>query len=582
MPKLPKGKPAGSTGFVNAAADADAVVEQTEGQEESQAAPVEAPHQPTRINPRTGKIMTPAEKAKEKEKADAAAEKKRRIQEREAAAAAKKAERDEKAAQRAAAIAERQRIAKEKEENKDKEVETRNAIADGLLAACKTLSVNCPAFRKYVKEQGESFDLAEDGSVVVLDARGSNPLSVSDYFTQLDEDVKEAVGKVQKKRATGWKKREAKPRIKPEDHGVVKVGGREPILEIQPNTPWSEFPKPEGVLMNIRDAVAVPNMVDSPTSEEPDRKIMAGLRLTAKDEDLGVFDKEALRELGRMVGFKVDFVDKLSDDPTLASGIVNHMIGKYRPQLMMFAGDGERVRDVCPGWRETTSHAEVCQQVWNTMTSLNDTAVLKTCRIASDGHLEMIVTVDLGDGQVTPKAGDYLKAGVRVTHRYGTEINVGLYVERLICENGLTSSTTNYSWTARGAGSSQSQLDHLIAEIGVCMGKFEALKDNARKMAEAKVAGDVEQILKERMRQMAIPARYYKEVLEMFQAEPGDTEWDMLNAITRFATHYSGLSRNLREALMEGSGLWVRDFDIVSARLPRSIASRVGAEIIAD
>ena len=570
----------GAPGFVNAVASAEIEETQAEGTVAETAA--ETPHQPTRVNPRTGKIMTPAEKAKEKEKHEAAAEKKKRIQEREAAAATKKAEREQKAADKAAASAERARLAAEKEQNKDKEVEVRNAIADGLLGECKDLSVNCPAFRKYVKDQGESFRLAEDGSVEVLDARGSNPLSVKAYFEQLDEDVKEAIKKIQKKRATGWKKREAKPRVKPEDHGVVKVGGREPILEIQANAPWSEFPKPEGVLMNIRDAVAVPNMIDSPTSDEPDRKIMSGLRLTAKDEDLGIFDKEALRELGRMVGFKVDFVDKLSGDPFLASGIVNHMIGQYRPQLMMFAGDGERVRDVCPGWRETTSHAEVCQQVWNTMTSMNDTAVLKTCRIASDGHLEMIVTVDLGNGQVTPKAGDYLKAGVRVTHRYGTEINVGLYVERLICENGLTSSTTNYSWTARGAGTSQSQLDHLVAQIGVCMGKFEALTENAKKMAEAKVAGDVEQILKERMRQMAIPARYYKEVLEMFQMEPGDTEWDMLNAITRFATHYGGLSRNLREALMEGSGLWVRDFDIVSARLPRSIASRVGAEILAD
>lgn len=536
---------------------------------------------PTRTHPRTGKIMTAEDKAKEKAKADKDAEKKRKIEEREQKAAEKKAEREAKEKERAEKKAKKQEEEKSKSENKDAEVARRNAIADALLKDCQELGVKSPSLRKLVKEQGESLDVDSEGKAVVLDARGENPLRIGPYLESLGEEVTSELRKSQKKRKTGWPKREPSNRVRPEDHGVVKLDARPPALKIDKNKPWSKFAPPQGVLMNVQDATVVPNMA-TVQKDGKDEEVMAGLRLTAKGEDLGVFDREAVRELGRMIGFKVDFVDKLSSDPALACQVVNHMIGEYRPQLMLFAGDGERVRDVCPGWRETASHAEVCQKAWDVLNERFKDVEVKTCDVDKSGHLEFVLTVDAGSGQVTKKAGDYLKGGVRVTHRYGTEVKVGLFVERLVCENGMTSSSTTYSWTSRGAGSVSAQLDYLAVQAIDSMAKFEALVKNAKKMAATKVTGDPEQAIKERMRQMGVPARHLDGILEAFRLEPGDSEWHMLNAITRFATHTLGIGRSLREALMEGSGDWVRQFDVVKARIPRSIATRVGAEIISE
>jgi hypothetical protein len=567
--------------FVNNAADAATTTE---------APAAEAPKkggkksESTHINPKTGKIMNADDKKKAEEKAAKEAEKKKRIEERELAAAQKKAEREAKEKERAEKKAQREAAAKAKEENRDADVARRNLIADTLLAECQELKIKSPSLRKLVKEQGESLDVV-DGKIVVLDARGANPVSISTYLEGLGEDVVADLRKSEKKRKTGWPKREPKPRIKPEEHGVVKLGAREPSIPIDESKPWAQFAKPQGVLMNIQDAVIAPNMTTVTKGEGEnarEEQIMAGLRLTAKGEDLGVIDREAVRELGRMIGFKVDFIDKLSGNPALACQVVNHMIGEYRPQLMMFAGDGERVRDVCPGWRETASHAEVAQKAYDVMAAQYPDVHIKTCSVGNDGHLELILTVDVGNGQITPQAGDYLKGGIRVTHRYGTEVKVGLFAERLICTNGLTACSTTYGWTARGAGSVTAQLAYLETQIIESMGRFQALVDNAKKMAETKVSGDPERAIKERMKQMGVPARHLDAILDAFRQEPGDTEWHMLNAITRFATHALGIGRNLREALMEGSGDWVQQFDVVKARIPRSIANRVGAEILQE
>lgn len=536
---------------------------------------------PTRTHPKTGKIMTREQIAKEDEKASKDSERRQKIQEREEKAAKRKSEREEKEAAKSKKQKEKDDKATAKQREEDQGVEKRNRVADALLTECKELNIKTPSFRKLVREQGESLDVDGEGKVVVLDARGQNPIAIGPYLKSLGEDVTNELRKSERKRKTGWPKRERKPKVKPEDHGVVKIGAKEPSLPIDKKKPWADFPVPQGVLMNIHDAVVTPNMVTVGEGDET-KQVMSGLRLTAKGEDLGVIDREAARELGRMVGFKVDFVDKLSSAPELATQVVNHMIGEYRPQLMMFAGDAERVRDVCPGWRATTSHSEVCQKAWNVMDGSYKDVEVRTCQVNRDGSMELILTTDVGKGQVTKAVGDYLKGGIRVTHRYGTDIKVGLFVERLSCLNGMTSCSTSYSWTTRGAGSIEAQLAYLEVQAFASMEKLDALVANAKKMAATKVSGDPEQAIKERMKQMGVPAKYLESVLDAFKQEPGDTEWHMLNSITRFATHSMGIGRGLREALMEGSGDWVRQFDVVKARMPRSIARRVGAEILAE
>lgn len=78
---------------------------------------------------------------------------------------------------------------------------------------------------------------------------------------------------------------------------------------------------------------------------------------------------------------------------------------------------------------------------------------------------------------------------------------------------------------------------------------------------------------------MGLPQRYWPALLAAFDEEPGDTEWDMLNAFTRLGTHNNlgSTSRNVQRA----AGDWVGNFEMVTARLPRPMAQAVGAEILA-
>lgn len=532
---------------------------------------------PTQFNPRTGKIMNAEDRKKAEEKAARELEKKQKLAAKQEQLAAKKAERERKTLEREQKAIQRAEAKARAAELKDKTVEERNAIADALVAECRTLNIKTPSFRKLVKDQGESFSLGTDGKIQVLDARGSNPITVSAYLEGLGESVVETLRKTVSERKSGWPKREPSTRVKPEDHGVIKLDARQPSIAIDPTAPWASFPSPVGVLMNILDA-----RVSADVAQTESGPVYTGMRLSAKGEDLGKFDREALRYLGRMIGFKVDFVDKLSSNPNLAAEVVNHMISGYRPQLMMFAGDEQRIRDVFPGWREVVSHAEVCQKTWNTVASIYPNANIKSCTMSESGDLDLVITVDLGNGQVSPSEGDYLSAGVKVNHRYGTDIKVGLYLERLVCSNGMVSQTVNYSWTSRETGSAAAQLAYIESESLACLAKFPGIVDNARKMSQTEVHGDAEAAMKERMRQMGVPMKHLAGIVEAFKMEPGNTEWHMLNAITRFATHTMGIGRNLRTALMEGSGMWVEQFDVVKARMPRSIANRVGAEIILE
>lgn len=524
--------------------------------------------------------MTPEQREANEAKDRRLAERRERTQQREAERAAK-AEARRKREEERKAEAEERRLAKEaKQRESDQTAEIRNQIADAVLAACTELRLKTPAFKKFVKEQGETLSVNEEGAATVLDARGQNPVSVADYVAQLDEDTVASMRKTETKRKTGWPQREKKERVKPEDHGVVDISRIEPGVEIDADKPWASFPLPTGVRANIHSAKMKPNMAG-----EGDNEYMAGLRLEIEGVDRGSVDKEAARELGRMIGFKIDFVEKIgSTDPQLAAQVVNHVIGQYRPQVMAFIVEGDRVRDICPGWRDAASHAEVCQAAYNALAAHVEGKEIQVdkCKIDGDGHLELLLTYDAGTGQVTPKEGDYLRAGVRVTHRFGSEVKCGLYTKRCICDNGMTVETTAYGWSSKGAGAVADQLVYVGTQVVAALNGFDALVANCRKMAETKIQADPQAALKERMRQMGVPMKYLPAVVEAFGNEPGDTEWDMLNAITRFATHAMGIGRNMRDALMEASGCWVRDFDVVKARMPRSIARRVGAEIIAE
>ena len=111
---------------------------------------------------------------------------------------------------------------------------------------------------------------------------------------------------------------------------------------------------------------------------------------------------------------------------------------------------------------------------------------------------------------------------------------------------------------------------------------FDNLVSKARAMAADEFVGDAHEILTNRARTLGVPIGLVPGVLAAFDEEPGGTEWDLMNAVTRFATHDDRVSPRQKEAFQETSGHWVDEYDRVTAKLPRRMASRIGASIIEE
>jgi hypothetical protein len=176
-----------------------------------------------------------------------------------------------------------------------------------------------------------------------------------------------------------------------------------------------------------------------------------------------------------------------------------------------------------------------------------------------------------------------LSLGMLVEHAYGVFLGASLYVERLSCLNGMTTTKQAFQWKmSAGAGAQRSQLDWVLVGVANALAAFDDVVEKARMMAAVSVGGDAERMLLERARAMRLPRGYDDALLAAWRVEPDQTEWGMLNAFTRFATHSDTLNDRQRASLQHTAGEWAERFDMVSARLPRPIAEAVGASIYED
>ena len=97
-------------------------------------------------------------------------------------------------------------------------------------------------------------------------------------------------------------------------------------------------------------------------------------------------------------------------------------------------------------------------------------------------------------------------------------------------------------------------------------------------MAATQFEGDPSVVLRERASAMGLPKRYHPKLLDAFSQEDGNTEWSLLNAFTRLASHYD-LDKEVSRDLMLTAGEWVTGFDVINAKCPRPLATRLGLKI---
>lgn len=362
------------------------------------------------------------------------------------------------------------------------------------------------------------------------------------------------------------------------------------LVDIDLNAPWAGWPMPEVVPTKMEYLRVNVDKIYMPSGGE---------RLIIEDNAgmVGYPTSSAIHDLSIRVGFPWDFISKLP--LRLQSEVINSRIAEARKtgvtmtrQPMLTTGsdgllvpreEGYRtVTNVSPGWRGILRHGEVAQKAYNMTRDVYgaDGVTIKTARLTDSGmevRLQTNRTEEVSRGG--RGLGDVISLGLLIMHRYGVELAVKLYVERLICLNGMTSSTWAFEWKSVATGSPRDQLDGMCIGVANALVAFDGVVDKARTMANTPLEGDAERMLLERARAMRLPQTHHEDLLSAWRQEPVTTEWGMLNAFTRFATHSPGLNDRQRLSFQQTAGDWTTNFDMVSARLPRPIAEAVGASI---
>lgn len=347
-------------------------------------------------------------------------------------------------------------------------------------------------------------------------------------------------------------------------------------MTLTPEKPWSGWPAPRFYAENLSECRIV-------SSEDENDLRLVG----SEGQDIGGIDAEGLQSLGKIVGFPGMFVAEKLSAPTAVTVLEEVMQNASEGKQVVFITEpifegvpeeGEIVVGVINSARELFSYSETAEIAYQTMLAICPDSSIKTVKCSShqDGlDLSFLSPVEQ---EITPAVGDILGMGIRVTQQYTGTTSVSLFTQRLACLNGMTRNAQSFSWSSRIERTREHQELWLKASILDAVDQFDNVVARARKMAEVKVAGDMHKALIERATAMGIGKRAHKALIDAFDAEPGDTEWHLLNAFTRLATH-GGLSRSVADHMLNCSGEWVAGFDLCTARLPRRIAVNVGASI---
>lgn len=376
-----------------------------------------------------------------------------------------------------------------------------------------------------------------------------------------------------------------------------------PIVAVDPDAPWANWPVPaqEPIDAKFVRLAAIEPPDPWGASIDPERgqaRPAPRLAMVGPDGLLGFPTRAALQDLSRKVGFDTDFVlDKISD-PELRAAVINDRLGQLaaadtsimltkQPFMVATPGgpqadsDGAMtITNASPGSRQIVPHGWVAQTVLNIMRQVYQEDVSVVSARLTDHGMEVRIRTNL-TMEVTPggrSVGDVLSMGILVSYRYGQELALGLYCERLVCTNGMTANREALQWKANGT-TVRDQLDWVTVNAAVAVQKFPDVIEHARLMAQTSLGDHPEVALIERARAMRVPRSHEALVLEAYRAEPSSTEWGALNAITRYATHSEDVADTNRRRLQQTAGNWVSTFDMVNARLPRPMAEAIGASI---
>ncbi len=346
------------------------------------------------------------------------------------------------------------------------------------------------------------------------------------------------------------------------------------LVVVDESMPWATWPTPriEKIQLHELRLIESDNVVQFASVSKDDDGV------EFEPVPMGEATTPGLRLLGWQSGvtFPVDFVNKLT--PPLKCAVVNERVLAARDRELSVIVERGDVTNILSGWRGVAPYREVAQTAFTTLRDVyGDAEVEGEPRRDAEGMSLRLMTPM--QEPITRKKGDVLQMGVDVHQKYGTSIGVALYIKRLICLNGMTANETAFNWTIKQAGTVEHQLSWLKIAMADALSAYENLVERSRLMADTAIHGDPHTVLDEHARAMKLPKNLNARLHAMFDEEPDATEWGILNAFTRLATH-GGIGDIPSRNLMAGAGAWTSDFDLVTCRLPRPMAVAAGAEIV--
>lgn len=333
---------------------------------------------------------------------------------------------------------------------------------------------------------------------------------------------------------------------------------------IDPTAPWAEWP-----VFTTRKVSASELLVDTTKTGD--------FEAILNKKSLGTLSRQALREMGWVALFKVDFIDRLSQE--LAKSVINYRLSKTEGGFQLIS-NGSKIISFTPGWRDILDSRLAAQVIFNALSSISDQVTLDHVS-QTENSLSMTFMTPT-QHQITFAVGDVLNYGIKVTITPARDLIIEVYARRLSCLNGATTNKSCHRWTSQKHSDIESQLEWLQAATIKACDAFETITAKAKEMAETVIEGDVEQVIRARARAMGINDRHVDEVISAYEQEPGMTEWHVFNAFTSFATHSPNLDENERAGAQERAGLFMSTYKLVTAELPENVARRVGARIKRD
>lgn len=313
------------------------------------------------------------------------------------------------------------------------------------------------------------------------------------------------------------------------------------------------------------------------------------LLLEVPGYDPAPFGETIWKNLDWSGDFPATFVRKLSAET--AALVINERLQTFPKRPLRAIREGGRWLSLVPARRDFVPAKRLAETAWDAFSQYGIADLLPDTPEEPwyDEGSMLLRFLSPKRFEVTRRRGDVIRMGVEIGQTYGSGIDLSLYVERLVCINGMIAGHREIAF--KGAVMEvTAQLDWVRERIAALPEVFDRLALSATAMAGRRLGENVlvPEALANYARNNGLQARLvplarraWDEMLrEEEDVQP--TEWDLSNAFTRALRDVQGDARWDREtrfAQMNRVGEWVRGDEIVRALLRRRDAERVHAQI---